>query len=198
MEHIKYSNLVKAILHCHMTVHSFYSDISVIYERTMELIQIQLFVDRYETHLDIFTGEGTKKMNLIKLRIVNFHVLNNITWEESVTKHNSYVNITPRGEFDVINYIELNPEVIQLYRRVMDKEVIDRDCIDEQHFQFSTVKDIGPIEDYHYMSGMYDHYHEFVPQGKGVMVRYNTDQNFCTDEFRDFVAKKVWGLIALA
>ena len=164
----------------------------------MELIQIQLFVDRYETHLDIFTGEGTKKMNLIKLRIVNFHVLNNITWEESVTKHNSYVNITPRGEFDVINYIELNPEVIQLYRRVVDKEMIDRDCIDEQHFQFSTVKDIGPIEDYHYMSGMYDHYHEFVPQGKGVMVRYNTDNLYCTDEFRDFVAKKVWGLIALA
>src|SRR6478609_1090932 len=183
MEHIKYSNLVKAILHCHMTMHSFYSDISVIYERTMELIQIQLFVDRYETHLDIFTGEGTKKMNLIKLRIVNFHVLNNITWEESVTKHNSYVNITPRGEFDVINYIELNPEVIQLYRRVVDKEMIDRDCIDEQHFQFSTVKDIGPIEDYHYMSGMYDHYHEFVPQGKGVMVRYNTDNLYCTDEF---------------
>lgn len=196
MEHIKYSNIVKALVHCFSTVHSFYSDISVSNEDyTDSLIQIQLFVDHYETRLDVFTDD--KKLQLIKIRIVNFHMLNNISWEDSITKHNSTVNITPSSDFEVINYIELNPEVIQLYLNIMKKEMIDRNYIDEQHFQISTVKDIGPVEDYHYMSSMYDHYHEFVPQGKGVMVSYNTDKHFCTDDFRDFVAKKVWGLIAL-
>lgn len=197
MDHIKYSNILKALLHCHRTVHSFYSDISVMHETELGLIQIQLFVDTYETHLDVFTEGGADKKNLIKMRVVNFDTMNGITWDEAL-KHNSYVNITPREEFSVINYIELNPEIIQLYRRVMDKEMIDKDCIDEQHFQFSTIKDIGPIEDYHYMSSMYDHYHEYVPQGKGVMIRFNTDEEFCNDEFRDFITTKVWGLIGLA
>lgn len=198
MEHIKYSNLVKALLHCHSTVHSFYSDISIMSDFCEDLIQIQLFVDTYETHLNVFTDAGVNKKNLIKIRILNFDTMNGISHEEAITKHNSYINILPQDEFSTINYIELIPENIKLYVRGDDNCLIDKDCIDEQYFQMSTVKNLPPIENYYYIDSMYDHYNEYIPQGKGVIVRYNTDELFRTDEFRDFIAKKVWGLIALA
>lgn len=197
MDHAKYSNILKALLHCHSTVHSFYSDVSVVYEDFEDLIQIQLFVDSYETHLNVFSGEGAHKLNLLKMRVVNFETLNMISWEEATTRY-SYVNMLMNNEFGVINYIELKPDVVVVQRRSPKTVEINKDCIDEQYFQYSTVDDIGPIEDYYYMANMYDYYHEFVPQGKEIMVRYNKNESFCTDDFRDFVAKKVWGIISLA
>lgn len=167
------------------------------HETISGLIQIQLFVDTYETHLDVFTEGGTNKKNLIKMRVVNYDVLNGISYEGSL-KVNSHINITKPNEFSVLNCIQLNPDVVHLYMRDLEKVIINKDCIDEQHFQESTVRDIGPVEDYHYMASMYDHLTEFVPQGKGIMIRFNNDIDFCNDEFRDFVAKKVWGLIGLA
>lgn len=197
MDHIKYSNILKALLHCHRTVHSFYSDISVMHETVQGLIQIQLFVDTYETHLDVFTEGGTNKKNLIKMRVVNYDILNGINIIDALT-HNSHVNMSIPEDFSVLNYIQLNPEVVNLYMRNLDKVIINKNCIDEQHFQESTVKDIGPIENFYYMSNMYDYFSEFVPQCKGVMIRFNNDEEFCNDEFREFVAQKVWGLIGLA
>lgn len=200
MDHIKYSNIAKALVHCHNNVHSFYSDISTVFERQMMLIRFQLYVDDYETNLSVTTDSSNNnntKIDILKMRLVRFHKMTGQTWDETI-KLSSYCNTFGwDGEKPKINYIELDPNNINLYKQKKDMPHVNINNIEEQHFQESTVQDIGEIEQYYYMRDMYCHYHEFIPKGIGFMCRYDNDERWDNDEFREFVAKKVWGIIAL-
>lgn len=199
MQHEKYINIVKALIHCHNTVDSFYSEISVYHDSYGGLIKINLFKDLYETYVEVCEDSGldTRK-DIMRIKIANNYLIHGKEYEDTLLE-DSWCNTAGWGsEKHRMNLIQLNPEVVNLYIRTTDKNLIHIDSIEEEHFQLSTISDVDPIEQYYYMRDMYNLYSDFLPRGYGLVQRYSTYEQYCNDEFRDFITKKVWGLIALA
>ena len=205
----KYSNLVKAVLHIHKKQPSFDANIVMQYPHKSDdpdlniendMFRFSIFCDEYETalHINVDRDEPGSSKNIIRLRIVDYCNLNNFKPEETF-KEDSFCNTSLlHGDEPCMNCIVLNQEKVMLFERSTNRQPININDIESEHFQYSTIKEIPSLEDYYYMRDAYNHFSNFLPQGAGLMIRIKADLKYNNDQFREWAIQKAWGMINLS
>lgn len=189
MDFKSYTNALKALIHIHKSTDSFGTALQTTWNDFP--LTFNVSVDDRQAFLNI-TYTIKIETKVFQMRLFNMH--------EDSKIDESYCCATLESS-PVINYVELDPTNIILYNRgtpPSNRLIYNINTLEEEHFQNSTVNIDNNLEFYLYLKEMYFHYNEFMPTMVGFSMRYNpSDELFCTDEFREFATKKLWGIAAL-
>jgi len=195
MEYQNYTNLLKSVLHLDKIENSFFGEISFQWDKFHLPIEMTIYKDKGDVELT--TKIDKDNNHCPKLIQIRLYKLDPDVTEASFCRATSYTNL----DLQTLNYAEYNSDKIHLSGLALtDRNFhLNYDSYESEHFQYSTIEEIRDIEFYHNLHHLYGHFNTIMPQYKGLSIQYNQDYtDFLTEEFREFITQKAWGLISLA